>query len=72
MLTTYDRYLREYKRGKPGALLTYKPCAAKGLWCHVCRRIAASMEALGVALGCSTQIPGRSQTDLRLEGKHDS
>ena len=50
MLVTYDRYLKEYRRGKPGALLTYKPCALKGLWCHVCRRIAASMEMLGIAL----------------------
>lgn len=49
MLTTYDRVLREY-RGKPGALLTYKPCPINTIWCHVCRRVAASMELLGKAL----------------------
>lgn len=50
MLVTYDRYLREYKRGKPGALLTYKACPENGLWCNVCRKVAASMDALGKAL----------------------
>ena len=55
MLTTYDRVLREYKRGKAGALLTYKPCKLNAIWCHVCRRVAASMELLGKALNGSEE-----------------
>ena len=53
MLTTYTRILsnrREYERGKPGALLTYKACAYNGLWCNVCRKVSQSMDQLGKAL----------------------